>query len=293
MSQKIIIVVGVVVLAILALFMFNGPDNQSVSPNVLYITQPVNSFSGKVEKVAGNVILVSSQYSLPQTAPIVITVMPGQPPIIPTPQTKTISYTIRVGKNTQINQAKNSIPYLIKQVSPSLPSPEKITIDKVKVGQIITVNSAVDLRTLKSNEFEATMISLPQFTNILSGRIVSVTNNTLTLKAFAPMAAGIGAAGAGNEKVFTVTVNQNTEISRMIYNTGTTPGESPTPPKPEKLTIGDLKKDMQANVYTVEDATESQSLTALRIEPLQTAADIINPPAIPSPSASASPSIKP
>src|SRR5450759_1518457 len=114
MSQKVIIVVGVVVLAILALFMFNGPDNQSVSPNILYITQPVNTLSGKVEKVAGNAILISSQYSLLQTAPIVITVMPGQPPIIPTPQIKTITYKLLVTDKTQISQPASYINYLFK-----------------------------------------------------------------------------------------------------------------------------------------------------------------------------------
>lgn len=305
MSQKIIIAGGVVVLAILALFMFlgfskkNEVSDQSVSPNILYITSPVTFLSGKVEKVEGNTILVSNQYAVPQTAPIVITVLPNQPPIMPTPQTKTITYKLLVTDKTQINQPATYVNYLLRTV---VPSPQaKLTVKDIKVGQMITVNSAVDLRILKSNELEATMINLPQTTKVLSGKIVSVTNNALTLKAFPPLTGGPVAVNtapaAPQEKEYFITVTSDTEISRM------TSGGSSTLPKPEKLALSDLKKDMQTTVYTAEDVTEAQTFTALRIEPAQvisTAAPLIpeanvliSPTLSPAPSASTSPSIEP
>ena len=51
MNHKKIIVIGVIVLGILTLFMFNEPSNKALSPNILYMTQPVNSFSGIVDKI--------------------------------------------------------------------------------------------------------------------------------------------------------------------------------------------------------------------------------------------------
>ena len=115
------------------------------------------------------------------------------------------------------------------------------------------------------------MINLPPIINTLNGKIVNVTNSTLTLKAFAPVAA------APQEKEYTIHITQDTEISRNVYDTNMTPGEPPTPPKPEKLTLADLKTDMRATVYTAEDVIETQTLTALRIEPMASTSPLIKP----------------
>ena len=283
MNHKKIIVVGIILLGILALFMLidyknkNGLGGQTLSPNILYITQPVTSFSGKVEKIEGNTILVSNQYTIPQTAPISITVIPNQPPVMPTPQIKTITYKLLVTDKTQISQPTANINYLFKTIiPPSAPgfptaSTPNLTVKNIKVGQYITVNSQDDLRTLLKNTFEATMINLPPIINTLNGKIVNVTNSTLTLKAFAPVAA------APQEKEYTIHITQDTEISRNVYDTNMTPGEPPTPPKPEKLTLADLKTDMRATVYTAEDVIETQTLTALRIEPMASTSPLIKP----------------
>jgi hypothetical protein len=292
MDHKKIIVIGVVILGILTLFMVvdyknkNGLGGQTLSPNILYITQPVTSFSGKVEKIEGNVVSISSQYALLQTAPIAITVMPNQPPVMPTPQTKTVIYKLLVTDKTQINQPATFINYLLKTVTPAPQT--KLTIEDVKVGQMIMVNSAVDLRTLKSNQFEATMINLPPINNTLNGKIVKITNNSLTLKAFAPVAA----VTDPQEKEYTIHITQDTEISRNIYSTNMNPEEPPTPPKPEKLAISDLKADMQVTAYTSEDVTETQTLTALRIEPAQEIPSITPPASEAEAPASASPMIE-
>jgi len=295
MNHKKIIVVGIILLGILALFMLidyknkNGLGGQTLSPNILYITQPVTSFSGKVEKIEGNTILVSNQYTIPQTAPISITVIPNQPPVMPTPQIKTITYKLLVTDKTQISQPTANINYLFKTIiPPSAPgfptaSTPNLTVKNIKVGQYITVNSQDDLRTLLKNTFEATMINLPPIINTLNGKIVNVTNSTLTLKAFAPVAAAPPmialdtAPPAPQEKEYTIHITQDTEISRNVYDTNMTPGEPPTPPKPEKLTLADLKADMRATVYTAEDVIETQTLTALRIEPMASTSPLIKP----------------
>ena len=295
MNHKKIIVVGIILLGILALFMTvdyknkNGLNGQTVSPNILYLTSPVNSLSGKVEKIEGNAVSISSQYALLQTAPIAITVMPNQPPVMPTPQIKTITYKLLVTDKTQISQPTANINYLFKTITPpSAPgfptaSTPNLTVKNIKVGQYITVNSQDDLRTLLKNTFEATMINLPPIINTLNGKIVNITNNTLTLKAFAPVAAAPPmialdtAPPTPQEKEYTIYITQDTEISRNVYGTNMTPGEPPTPPKPEKLTLADLKADMRATVYTVEDVIETQTLTALRIEPVASTSPLIKP----------------
>ncbi|OIP23808.1 hypothetical protein AUK11_04640 [bacterium CG2_30_37_16] len=295
MNHKKIIVVGIILLGILALFMTvdyknkNGLNGQTVSPNILYLTSPVNSLSGKVEKIEGNAVSISSQYALLQTAPIAITVMPNQPPVMPTPQIKTITYKLLVTDKTQISQPASNINYLFKTITPSgapgfpTASTPNLTVKNIKVGQYITVNSQDDLRTLLKNTFEATMINLPPIINTLNGKIVNITNNTLTLKAFAPVAAAPPmialdtAPPTPQEKEYTIYITQDTEISRNVYGTNMTPGEPPTPPKPEKLTLADLKADMRATVYTVEDVIETQTLTALRIEPVASTSPLIKP----------------
>lgn len=269
MNHKKIIFIGVILLGILTLFMVvdyknkNGSDGQTVSPNILYLTSPVNSLSGKVEKIEGNVVLISSQYAVPQTAPIAITVMPNQPPVMPTPQIKTITYKLLVTDKTQISQPASNINYLFKTITPGPIS--KFTIKDIKVGQMITVNSNVDLRILKNNEFEAVEINFPPISNTLNGTIVSVANNVLILKAFAPATSAISEV-APSEKEYAINIMQDTEISRMT---------SEEPPKPEKLTISDLKVGTQTTVYTAEDIIYSQTLTAMRIEPAASISPLI------------------
>ncbi|MFA6016942.1 MAG: hypothetical protein WC744_02555 [Patescibacteria group bacterium] len=308
MNHKKIIIIGLIVLVVLALFMFfdykkNGLNGQDISPNILYLTSPVNSLSGKVEKIEGNVVSISSQYVVPQTAPITIKVMPNQPPIMPAPQVKTITYKLLVTDKTQIFQPASNINYLFKTTPLSalglpaaMASTPKLTMKNIKVGQYITVNSQTDLRTLLKNTFEATMINLPQVANTLSGKIVNITSNTLILRAFPPVAAGPPMVAMNivqstlQEKEYTINITQDTEISRNVYSATIVPGgESP---KPEKLAMSDLKVDMQATVYTTEDVLETQTLTALRIEPVQVMQNII--PVSPDvPTASDVPLLKP
>ena len=298
MDQKKIVSIAFIALVLLTLFMFfdnaqkKGLNGKSVSPNILYITQPVTSLSGKVEKIEGNVVSISSRYTLPQTAPIAITVMPNQPPVMPTPQIKTITYKLLVTDKTQISQPPTVVNYLFKPVNTSPPVQKKLTIKDIKVGQYITVNSQVDLRTLESTTFEATVINVPQKTTMLNGKISRVNENVLTIQAFPPLAMNAFANPAvmdtpqniPKEKEYTIALTSDTEISRYGYDTTIALGGAPSAPKTEKLTLSDLKKDMQITVYTDADVTEGIKFNALRIEPMMTvAAPVASTSALPAP----------
>lgn len=261
-----------------------SPDKQSISPNILALTQPVTYFSGKVEKISGNTLTVtqsitSTQPMLPPTA------NPGAP--LPTPKITTVTYSVLVSDTTQISQSTSYTPYLIKTNKPETAPVSKLSIKNIKVGQYVSVSILEDLRTLKGNTLKATMINLPQIVNYLNGKIVSVAGNALTIKAFAPSAGGpMGtadtAASAPQEKDYVITLTSATEISYMPYNAGMPTAETATPPKAKVLTVSDLKKDMQVTVYTAEDVIESSKLSALLVNPIMpipTQAAVITSPA--------------
>lgn len=297
MNHKIIIVIGLIVLGMLVLFTFfdykkkSELGDQSGSPNILYITQPVTSFSGIVEKIEGNRLTVSLKQTLIQNVTPPPPVAVGVSPLpIPTPKIVTITYQIVASDKTQIYQFAPYVNYLFKTVAPVPPRLTTLTIKDIKVGQYITLNSQVDLRTFVGTVFETNIINLPPITNTLNGKIISLEGDILTIKGKVIEGTFINSAPVVHqEKEYRITIMTDTEISRM----------SSSVPKNEKLSTSDLKKDMQVVVYTAEDVTESQTLTALRIEPVQVMPNIVslapeaNAPISPAPSASASPSIKP
>lgn len=216
----------------------------SISPNILYLTKPVTSFSGKVEKIAGNKITVSQQLTSSN----------------PTPQTTTIAYLVTITDKTQI----------IRLSSPGSPPPadSQPTIKDIKAGQLIMVNTTNDLRTMTGNKFEATTVSLPPVINILNGQIISLEENVLTIKGTAVIPAlpdfVNNLSTAPQEKDYRISLTPDTEISQSSF-IPTNPGEPPQPLKNEKLSSSDLKKDMQVTVYTAQDVNENSELTALRI----------------------------
>lgn len=273
MSQKIIIVVGVVVLGILALFMLvdykNKLNGQTVSQNILYLTQPVISFSGTVEKIDNNFVTIS-QTIYPTPSVIYNPPYPPKftPPPIPTPIK--LSYRVGIDQNTAINRPPVNIPYLFITLTPAPAS--KLTIRDIIIGRSITVSTNTDLRLVTDNQFTATTVSLPALVTTITGKITNIQGNLLTLKAVVPSAGPMMALPAASpvpakEVDYQVKVTNSTEISHMVYNTSIAPGGPPTSPKPEKLALSDLKIGASINVYTNEDVILTQNLTALRIEP--------------------------
>lgn len=278
MNKKHIFIIGITIIALLVsvLTLFKGNrsslltlDNRLVSPDILYLTFPVTSFSGKVEKIEGNTITVSQQMMLQQTILPVTQTTPGQPPAIPTPVSKTLTYKVTVGKNTQIARQPIFVNYLFRKTVP--PIATKLNLDDIKVGQTVTVSSTTDLRTLSAPQFEAVDIQLSSIINTLNGKIVDIKGNSLTLKAVPPLppSATVNApAAAVKEQEYIVSITDETEISRINF-----PSDPSKQSTPEKLSISDLKKDMRVTVYTNDDVTNAQTVNALRIEPM-----IIAPP---------------
>ena len=257
-KSKKIAALALVAVIFLALFLFTQIKSSkrsttiTVSPDILYLTSPVINFSGVVDDITGNTVTVSRTVSYQPYQMGVMPPMPNSPPNgpispIPTPITKKLSYRVTVGPNTQINRPPTTtINYLFPL------TPPKLNINDIKKGQHIMVSANIDLRTLTDNRFTAVSIQLPPIVNILTGKIVAVAGNILTVK---------------KEITYQVTVTANTEIFRYKPMAALPNPQQPLPPSPpEKLSLADLKPDMQVTVYTDQDVTATQTLTALRIE---------------------------
>lgn len=251
----------ILILIIVLIFIFIKPyqnsieKGQFVSPHILYLTQPVILFTGNVEKVEGNIITISQK---------ILEQSPNEPSI--TPIVKTLAYKVHVSKKTVISQPSAYVNYLF--ISPIPASQTILSIKDIKKGQIITTYTNTDLRTLSDNEFEATVMNLPPKTNFLNGKITNIDNGFIMIKAFIPII-NIDPQPLRPQqpqmKEYRIAINNKTEISRYVYTS-----LKPNKPSPisEKLTLKDLKKDVEVNVFTAEDVIESQKLTALRIEPI-------------------------
>jgi len=263
MNQKKVVLIGVVALVALGAYMFfdysskNKVSTGAMSRNIMYLTQPIYFFTGVVDKVEGNIITLSQKQ-------------------VPTPKTVTLSYRVTVSNKTQYAQPMMNTMYLFKTAEPI--SPPKASLKDIKVGATISVNSAIDLRTLEGSSFDAVSINLSQKITILNGKIAAVNGNIITLKAFPPMIMGmypgsmIGVTPIPpQEKEYTITLTQGTEISRYVYNNSASSAAMMVAPKAERVAQTDLKKDMQVTVYTDADVTRGSVFTALRIEPMMSA----------------------
>ncbi|MFA5932527.1 MAG: hypothetical protein WCV81_05260 [Microgenomates group bacterium] len=240
-----------------------APLLQSTSPNVLYLTNPVLSFSGKIESIKENTFTVSQEMILNQA--VSLQTNPNQ---TTKAQTKKITYQVLVTEKTMIIQSTNNVPYLLKQTT-SLASPSatsnKLTNKDLKTGQYITVTSNTDLRTLLGNQFEANYISITPNIFSIIGKINKINGNEISVLGTANPAAFPTSTNlqASKEKEYTIIIDQNTEISGSIATNNPT-----IPSKPEKYSLSDLKKDLQVMIYAEGDVNSNQKTTALRVSPL-------------------------
>ena len=203
-------------------------DNKSISPNILYLTSPVNSFTGIVEKKEANSITVS------RTAPHKLT------------------YTFVIGKNTSFLRPPVNVPFLF--TTPIQVKEKKYQLDDVTVGSTVTVSVTSDLRLSELSIVEAHNIFLPNAVNMFTGTIVEIIGQSISFK-------------TAKGKMIAVTINDQTEISRYAF-TPPQPNQSQSPIRTERLGYTDLKKEMQATVYTDQDILTGINLTAIRIEPI-------------------------
>lgn len=240
-------------------------------PDILFLTNPVMEFKGKVDKVSGSSIWVSGEYSItpPPTPPNHPTGIPGKLITIPPlPPTKVLTYKVNIASYTVIIRPDAAITYLFNKNTPT-PSP-KLTIDNILTGQWVTVSTARDLRTITSKEVEAYAVKLPPILNTLTGKITTIDSKggIIILKAIPPVRAGTNEPTPQPvEKEYAVSVTKVTEISRLGPTETPKSGASPKPPKPLKYEITDLKTDIQITVYSDTDVIDNQKINALRIEP--------------------------
>lgn len=250
---------------------FNKNIGSSI-PNILFLTNSVTDFSGKIDKISGNSVWISGKYTItpPPTPPNAPTAIPGQLITVPPlPPSKIITYKVNIAPYTIINKTETPITYLYKKITPT-PSP-KLTMKDVRVGQIVSVSAASDLRSLKTDEFDAYSLKLSPMINTIIGKIASINtkDSVIILKAVQPVRPGDDQPTPQQPKEieYAISITEDTEISRMEKAETPKAGTTPKPPQPIKYQITDLKQDIQITVYTDSDVIENQRLKALRIEP--------------------------
>lgn len=250
--------------------------------DILFLTNPVLEFAGKVDKVSGNSIWVSGEFSItpPPTPPNNPTGIPGKVITIPPlPPTKLLTYKVSIASYTVINRPDTAITYLFNKITPT-PSP-KLTIGDISIGQWVTVSTASDLRTAASKDIEAYAVKIAPIVNTLTGKIAKIDSKEglIILKAIPPVRSGTKEpTPQPMEKEYTISVAKDTEFSRLGPTETPKSGATPKPPKPLKYEISDLKTDIQITVSSDTDVIDNQKIKALRIEP---PADLV--PAEPSP----------
>lgn len=250
---------------------FSGNKTGSNLPDILFLTSPVTEFTGKVDKVSGNTIWVSGKYSItpPPTLPNNPTNIPGQVITVPPlPPVKTLTYKVNIASFTQITRPDLTVSYLFERNTPT-PTP-KLTISEIKTGLLVTVSVTRDLRGNTSKEVDATVVKLPPFINILTGKITSIKagEGLIILKALTPARIILNEpTSAPVENEYAVSVTQTTEISRPGPTETPVSGAASKPPKPIKYEITDLKEGIQITVYADSDVIDNRKIKALRIEP--------------------------
>jgi hypothetical protein len=233
MSNKVIFILGFAVVSLLV-YTLIARVAPTTSTNILYLTQPVNSFTGIVEAKSGNTITVSQTVSQANSKSVKLT------------------YTFLVTNNTSFLNPPVSIPYLFTTPAPL--KENKLGIEDVQVGGTVTVAVKTDLRLLQSTTIEAYNIFLSTSAHNITGSIRDITEKSLTLKTL-------------KGDILTVNLTNKTEISRYVF-TPNKPNEPPLAARPEKMNISDLKTGMQATIYIAEDVLTNKSVTALRVEPI-------------------------
>lgn len=229
----IIVVLGVLLLVLGAgALKKNNSSLNNPSSTILFLTQPVKTFSGIIEKIDGDTLIISQNMTMNSA-------------------TQKVTYRVITDKNTLIEQPESPIPYLFAKTAGA--GNMKKTIKDLKVGQAAVVNTDEDLRTLTSQEFKATRVTLNAIANTLSGPVFDVGGNTLIIKTIPPFTP---VSETPKERNYRIKITSNTEISRSAAD-GT----------PVRLTLNDLKRNMWVVAYTDGDVNSGTDFTALRIDP--------------------------
>ncbi|MFA5136740.1 MAG: hypothetical protein WC489_05095 [Patescibacteria group bacterium] len=217
----------------------NCLHQQSLSPNILNHTQPITSFSGRIEKVEDNTFYVTGSSGK---------------------NNKQITFKITTDKNTTINNPYIFVPYLIK--SDFQPTPQPITLNNLSVGQQAAFTADKDLRTLESYEFQAVSVNPSAIHTVISGTIKNIQNNILTVLGGPLADPDINPLTPSPMQKYSIEVDQDTEISRL-----TSPTHVKDVPAIIQFEKTDLTKNMRVVIYTDVNVKKNTTFKALRIEP--------------------------
>jgi len=229
-----------------------------ISPDILYLSSPLYSLSGAVEKVNGNTITITSPSitSLSDVAHLApqgtnITPFPTLPP-------QKLRYAVVINTSTTITQPPLSIPYLFHAQTAGLQ--KKLTIADIHPGDHILVSTPFDIRTISNNVIQASQITLPTALNTINGTVVSINEKQIVVKG---VVVSSPFPESQKQKNYTFTINANTEISHGAYIS-----EVGISGKPGLLITADIQPGITAILYANGDVTLVGNRTALRIDPV-------------------------
>lgn len=216
-------------------------NNQSLSPDILDLTQPVFSFNGIIETADRNTITLTTSFS----------------------PSKKLTYQVVLDSLTKLSrQSSMPIPYLFTEHPPATGSAQPVTSD-LKLGQFITITSKTDLRTSPQRKFVASAVILPPVSTSFGGIIAEIKGNRLTVKnMLTPPLVTSEVQTAPQEQTLTVAVTQETEISGLIFAS-----DPQKPPRPQQYSLSDLKVGQNISVYTSDQVTPDSLIKALKVDP--------------------------
>jgi len=243
-------------------------QKETISPNVLWLTAPIMTTSGKIESISGNVIWIKQtfQQQLPIAIPANLS-SGNTPKSISVPVTKTISYKVVLNDKTRIFGAQMYAPFVFK--SSTALRKGILKSSDLDVGQTIIVTSSVDLRTVTNDTIDASDVQISYVSNTISGIITHISGSRIYVKALTPTHSSLG-TNQPLEKEYTVTVLSDTEIS--------VPSNSS-----QRLKVGDLTVGSHVSVYTDVDTSVNFNITAFLIQLPPNFTPVVLPTTIPTP----------
>lgn len=211
-NKKRIITIAVTLIVLIALLVITVVNMTSVptSPNIVYLTQPVHAFTGAVTKVSKDTITLTREAYVTTDTTTVAT---------PAPKKK-ITYHVKLTPQTKLNRVVLPIDYAQKTGTPQ--QSQQPTVTDIHQGDILTVQTNIDLRTLTADTFTATFINLPSVQKLLSGTVISSAPNLIRIKSQEsfPVTDGVTdfSGKAGKQITYDIQLSDTTRIIKHAYD---------------------------------------------------------------------------
>jgi len=114
------------------------------SPDILFLSSPVTTITGKVDKITSDSLRITGQYSYGG-------------------DTKNISFEVKTNKDTKITKSSDATTDYIFITSDAVHVP--ITLNDIKKSDMVIVSTPSDIRTVLDNRITADSISLVKSTS--------------------------------------------------------------------------------------------------------------------------------